>query len=87
VIRWNDLHPGRLIPADGQLLEIERRSGDGWERVSWDDDSQLEVRAIGRAWSRGYGWEARWATSYRGEIYRVRLLPHQGLPAVTVEMR
>lgn len=60
-VRWNDLHPGRLIPADGPLLRIERLTGSAWKAVSWDDDPQLEIWAIEEAGDLGYRWEARWS--------------------------
>jgi neutral ceramidase len=83
VARWNDLHPGRLIPADGPLLAIERRSvGGAWEVVTWDDDHELEVRARRSLGALGYEWEARWRPCRRGAggAYRVVLLPRDTLP-------
>lgn len=83
VVRWNDLHPGRLIPARAPLLAIERRTGSGWELVTWDDDHELEVRARRSLGAVGFEWEARWRPCRRppGEVYQVVLLPRDTLPA------
>jgi neutral ceramidase len=53
---WIDLHPGRLVPADGQLLEIRV---DG-RAVAWDDHRHVEVRATKDRGSSGYEWEVHW---------------------------
>jgi neutral ceramidase len=60
VVRWIDMHPGRLVPADGPVLEIRSTDEDGAEAVLWDDDRDLEVWALGPARGGGYQWEARW---------------------------
>lgn len=57
VARWNDVYPGRLVPADGWVVQIERESGEPLVR---DDDPYLEVRALRPARKRGYVWELRW---------------------------
>jgi neutral ceramidase len=85
VVRWRDLHPGRLVPADGPVLRIERLVGDGWETVVWDDDRELEVRAVRSLGSRGYVWEARWRHPARAGAFRVVLVERQALAAVTGE--
>src|SRR5207247_1489693 len=59
VVRWRDLHPGRLVPADGPVLRIERLAGERWDVVAWDDDRELEIRAVRSLGGRGYVWEAR----------------------------
>jgi len=61
VIRWNDVHPGRLVPADGPVLRIDQQTGTGWAPLVWDDDRSVEVRAVGPAGAQGYRWEARWS--------------------------
>lgn len=87
VVRWNDLHPGRLVPADGPVLRIEVRSGDRWETVAWDDDPRVEVRALGSAGRRGYRWEARWSPDELPEgAVRVVLLERPGLPEVSADL-
>ena len=82
VVRWRDLHPGRLVPADGPVLRIERLAGDGWDVAAWDGDRELEIRAVRSLGRRGYAWEARW---YHGRVagpFRVVLVARPGLPEV-----
>ena len=83
VVRWRDLHPGRLVPADGPVLRIERLVGERWETVAWDDDRELEIRAVRSLGSRGYVWEARWHYPPRAGPFRVLLVARPGLAAVT----
>ncbi|HYJ79657.1 MAG TPA: neutral/alkaline non-lysosomal ceramidase N-terminal domain-containing protein, partial [Longimicrobiaceae bacterium] len=79
--RWNDLHPGRLVPADAPVLAIKRAGGDGaWQTVAWDDDHELEVRALRALGSDGYEWEARWLPRVPAAgTYRVVLLERNGI--------
>lgn len=57
---WIDAYPGALVPADGQVLEIQQRtSGGTWQPVAWDDDRGVEVRAV-RPSGEGYLWEVTW---------------------------
>lgn len=86
VVRWIDLAPGRLVPADGPVLAIERRDAAGWSFVTSDDDHQVEVRHLCAADHGAAEWEARWMPSPRpAGDYRVVLLPRAELPAVTAE--
>lgn len=81
VIRWNDVHPGRLVPADGPILRIDRRIRTGWARLTWDDDRALEVWAIEAAGGDGYRWEARWSPlELPVAETRVVLMERPGLP-------
>ncbi|MGH7699423.1 MAG: neutral/alkaline non-lysosomal ceramidase N-terminal domain-containing protein, partial [Gemmatimonadales bacterium] len=82
VARWVDVHPGRLVPADGPVLRIERRAGSGWEIVAWDDHRELEVRALRSLGGRGYEWEARWTGPRFGGGLRVVLVRRAGLEEV-----
>jgi neutral ceramidase len=79
VARWIDTYPGRLVPADGPVLRIERETSRGWEPYIWDDHSRLEVRALEPQGTRGYLWEARWlpGESLLG-TYRIVLEPRDG---------
>jgi neutral ceramidase len=77
VVRWRDARPGTLQPADSALLEIQD-SASGWGHVAWDDDPQVEVRAV-REYRKGADWEMRWATSGRS-TWRVQLLPRRDRP-------
>src|SRR3989441_14363 len=83
VVRWRDLHPGRLVPADGPVLRIERLVGERWDPVVWDDDRELEIRAVRSLGGRGYMWEARWHHAERAGPFRVVLVARAGLPEVT----
>jgi neutral ceramidase len=87
VIRWNDIHPGRLVPADGPVLRIDRQTGAAWLPLVWDDDRSVEVRAIGPAGAAGYRWEARWKPDPAPrDAARVVLLPREGLAEVEANL-
>src|SRR3989475_1253160 len=83
VVRWRDLHPGRLVPADGPVLRIERLVGERWDTVAWDDDRELEIRAVRSLGGRGYVWEARWHHPARAGPFRAVLVARAGLAEVT----
>jgi len=85
VVRWRDLHPGRLVPADGPVLRIERLVGERWDTVAEDGDRELEIRAVRSLGDRGYVWEARWHHPARDGPFRVVLLARAGLVEVTGE--
>jgi neutral ceramidase len=86
VASWIDVYPGRLVPADGPVLRVERETSRGWEPFLWDDHSSLEVRALEPKGGRGYLWEARWLP---GEAlpgtYRIVLEARDGLSALRGE--
>jgi len=87
VVRWIDLHPGRLVPADGPLLAIHDARG---ALLAWDEGQEMEVRAIRSLHSRGHLWEARWTRPGAPPgRYRVVLLARPRLPEVeaTAEKR
>jgi len=83
VVRWRDLYPGRLVPADGPVLRIERLAGEHWEVVAWDGDREVEIRAQRSLGGRGYVWEARWHHPVRAGPFRVVLVARPGLAEVT----
>ena len=83
VVQWRDLHPGRLVPADGPVLRIERLAGERWDTVAWDDDRELEIHAVRSLGDRGYVWEARWHHPARAGPFRVVLVARVGLAEVT----
>ncbi len=83
VVRWRDLHPGRLVPADGPVLRIERLVAERWDTVAWDDDRELEIRAVRSLGGRGYVWEARLHHPARVGPFRAVLLARAGLAEVT----
>jgi len=85
VARWRDLPPGTLVPADGQLLEIERDSAGRWVPAGWDDEPETEVRAIGSRGRSAWIWEVRRSRTPAGS-YRVRWLERGGVPAFTREV-
>src|SRR5437660_1576483 len=82
VVRWRDLYPGRLVPADGPVLRIERVAGERWNVAAWDGDRELEVRAVRPRGARGYEWEARWHHSASAGLFRVVLVARPGLAEV-----
>ena len=84
VVRWLDASPGRLVPADGPVLAIQVRTAPGWRTVAWDDDRDVEVRAVKSAGRRGFHWEATWSGRRdRTAEYRVVLLSRGPLEEVS----
>ena len=45
-VRWTDLRPGTLIPADAPILQIERESAGQWDLLSADANPEGQVQAI-----------------------------------------
>lgn len=87
IVRWTDLHPGRLVPADGAVLEIRYTDPSGDAVVTWDDDRDVEVWALRPAGRRGYLWEARWSPPSRpARVVQVALLERSGLSRRTVDV-
>ncbi|NIO33255.1 MAG: hypothetical protein GTN75_15905 [Gemmatimonadetes bacterium] len=83
VASWIDIYPGRLVPADGPLLRIERDTSRGWEPHIWDDHSSLEVRALEPKGKRGYLWETRWLAEQAAPgTYRIVLEARDGFSAL-----
>jgi len=83
IATWNDDWPGNIVPAEGALVRIDRRSDDGFTIVTWDDDPYLEVWHLG--WLRtNQKWQLRYAPARpaRGS-YRAVLLERGSLPEVT----
>jgi len=78
-VRWTDLRPGTLIPADAPILQIERESAGQWDLLADDANPEVQVQAIEERGD-GYVWEARWVPRSVPEgSYRLRLLARQGL--------
>ena len=78
-VRWTDLRPGTLIPADGPIVQLEHDSAGQWNLLADDASPDVQVRAI-EARGETYVWEARWVpTSVPAGGYRLRLLARQGL--------
>lgn len=81
VARWIDVYPGRFLPNEGQVLDVQRKGEFGWLTAAWDDESGVEVRAVNGHGSRGYVWEVTWVPeSLRPGVYRVLLMRREGLP-------
>ena len=81
-VRWTDLRPGTLIPADAPILQIERESAGQWDLLADDANPEVQVQAIEQRGD-GYVWEARWVPrSVPAGGYRLRLLARQGLAEV-----
>ena len=86
LVSWTDVYPGRLVPAGGPVLRIEREIGTGrWETVAWDDDARVEVRAISPRGRRGYEWEALWAPEGSSGRYRFVLTARGDLDEIKGE--
>jgi neutral ceramidase len=82
-VRWTDLRPGTLIPADGPIVQIEREAAGQWVFLADDANPQVQVQAVEES-GEGYLWEARWVPrSVPAGSYRLRLLARQGLAALT----
>ena len=78
-VRWTDLRPGTLIPADGPIVQIERERAGQWALLADDANPEVQVQAI-EARGEGYVWEARWVPrSVPAGSYRLRLPARQGL--------
>ena len=78
-VRWTDLRPGTLIPAEAPIVQIERESAGQWGFLADDANPEVQVQAIEERGD-GYLWEARWVPqSVPAGNYRLRLLTRQGL--------
>jgi neutral ceramidase len=60
VVRWYDDRPGTLLPSNGPILRLSRTRTSGGALSVWDDDREVEIRALGSRVGKGYVWEARW---------------------------
>ena len=81
-VRWTDLRPGTLIPADGPIVQFERESAGQWSLLADDANPEVQVRAVEERGD-GYLWETRWVPqSVPAGSYRIRLLARQGLTEV-----
>ena len=45
-VRWTDLRPGTLIPADGPIVQIERESAGQWGLLADDASPEVQVRVV-----------------------------------------
>jgi hypothetical protein len=84
VVRWNDVAPGRMVFTDTPMLVVERQASRGWIPTTWDDDHEMEVRAVGERGREGFEWEARWRPCRRvgGATYRAVLAARAGFSEV-----
>ncbi|HEY0306274.1 MAG TPA: neutral/alkaline non-lysosomal ceramidase N-terminal domain-containing protein, partial [Longimicrobiales bacterium] len=73
VFRFRDWYPGRLLRAAYPLLQVETRGSGDWRPLTWDDDPQLEIRAIRKDGRRGHWWEVRWTPDQLPAQWRVLL--------------
>jgi neutral ceramidase len=82
VVRWNDVAPGRMVFTDTPMVVMELQGPGGWR--TWDDDHEMEVRALRSRGPDGFEWEARWRPCRRvgGVTYRVILPARAGFPEV-----
>jgi hypothetical protein len=81
-VRWLDAWPGRLFPADGAVFQFGSAAMllTGNPRFAPDDDSRVEVRAIGPLKGQGYVWEARLTGSDWPWPIRFRVPPRPDFP-------
>ncbi len=78
-VRWTDLRPGTLVPAEAPIVQIERESAGQWGFLADDANPEVQVQAVEERRD-GYLWEARWVPqSVPAGQYRLRLLARQGL--------
>ncbi|MCZ6915835.1 MAG: neutral/alkaline non-lysosomal ceramidase N-terminal domain-containing protein [Gemmatimonadetes bacterium] len=88
--RWVDAYPGTLAPSEGQVIEIQRRTGDVFQPVAWDDgfaatsvadaDRTVAVRAVGPG-AGAFIWEVVWIshTIEPGHVLRLVLQERTGV--------
>ncbi len=78
-IRWTDLRPGTLVPADALMVQVEQEVDGQWRVVADDGDPDVQIRALeGRG--NAYLWDARWVPrDITTGTYRARLPARQGL--------
>ncbi len=69
--RWSDAPPGKLWPADGQVLEIQRNVEGQWQVNAWDDDPTVEVRSIGAKGKVVWVWEVKKSAVQGPAEYRI----------------
>lgn len=74
---WLDEPPGRLVPADGQLLAIEERRGAGWAPFAWDDMSDVVVEAVRPRGRAGYEWRVTLSRATGEKTLRLRVLARE----------
>ena len=85
-VTWLDEPPGRLRPADGQVLELQRSRNGVWAAEAWDDQSDVVVESVrarraGAAHGRGWEWSLLLSRpGLGGSVLRLRLLPRHGQP-------
>ncbi|MFL5539385.1 MAG: neutral/alkaline non-lysosomal ceramidase N-terminal domain-containing protein [Longimicrobiaceae bacterium] len=83
VVRWVDVHPGRMVPGAGPVVRIDRHDAAGERFETWDDDPAVEVRAIGALAPRGYEWEVRFRPAVPGaDAYHLTFPARPGIPAL-----
>lgn len=83
VVRWVDVHPGRMALAAGPVVRVDRHDAAGERFEAWDDDPAVEVRAIGALAPRGFEWEARFRPPGSGaDAYHLTLPARPGIPAL-----
>ena len=77
-VEWLDAYPGRFIPAEGQVLQLEMERNNTWEKVAWDDESDIVVRALKKQGDKGFLWRMEWKPKeVEKGIYRMVLLERQ----------
>lgn len=72
--RWIGPSPDRLDLAGHPQVALEKETASGWEAVTWDDDPDVEVWALGPVRDNLWRYEVRWSTPPAGVPLRFRVL-------------
>ena len=82
-LSWLDEAPGRLRPAEGQVVAVDSARSDGsWAPFAWDDQSDVLVESVGGGVARrphgsavkGHVYRATIARNTAGRDLRLRIL-------------
>lgn len=85
-VTWLDEPPGRLVPSEGQVLEIVEQQGAARVPVAWDDQDDVVVRAVKRVKHQGFEWSVTVSRSgLEGKDLYLRLLSGHGQPEYVSE--
>jgi neutral ceramidase len=72
--QWIGPSPDRLNLAGKPQVALEKETASGWEVVTWDDDPDVEVWALGAVKDNLWRYELRWSAPPAGVPLRFRVL-------------
>jgi neutral ceramidase len=75
--RWTGVYPIQLHLREGPILRIDRPDDGGSHVVALDDDTQLEVRSLGKA-KHGWDYEIRWVPGAIPGPFSLQILDSAG---------